>query len=201
MTKHDVRKHCERIRSAVPPEEKRILDRLIERNLLAWEIFQRAETVLCYVSFRSEISTERIMERAIEAGKHVAVPRIDNASSRMRFFFLNRSGRFDLENGAYGIPEPAQSCEEVDYRDIDIVIAPGLAFTMKGDRLGYGGGYYDRFLHANPDLLRCALTYDRLILDFLPVKNNDVPVDYLISETGVKTTEAGKDGERDRTPA
>ena len=118
----------------------------------------------------------------------------------MCFFLINKPGSSDLKSGAYGILEPSDSCEEVDYCDIDIVITPGLAFTLKGDRLGYGGGYYDRFLIQYPAITRCALTYDRLILGSLPVKENDVPVDYLISEIGVKTTEsgieAGKDGRR-----
>jgi len=200
LTKKDTRRKCEAIRSAVPPEEKAVLDRLIERNLFSWEIFQQSKAVLCYVSFRSEISTERIMSRSIEAGKYVAVPRIDKRCSRMRFFLINKHGPSDLKSGMYGILEPSDSCEEVDYSDIDIVITPGLAFTLKGDRLGYGGGYYDRFLIQHPAITRCALTYDRLILGSLPVKENDVPIDYLISEIGVKTTEsvieAGKNGRR-----
>jgi 5-formyltetrahydrofolate cyclo-ligase len=196
LTKKDTRSKCEVIRSAVPPEEKAVLDRLIERNLFSWEIFQQSKVVLCYMSFRSEINTERIMSKSIEAGKNVAVPRIDKRCSRIRFFFINKPGSSDLKSGTYGILEPSDSCEEVDYSDMDIVITPGLAFTLKGDRLGYGGGYYDRFLIQYPAITRCALTYDRLILGSLPVKENDVPVDYLISEIGIKTTEAGKDGRR-----
>jgi len=200
LTKKETRRNCERIRGAVPPEQKAVLDRLIERNLFSWEIFQGSKTVLLYMSFRSEISTERIMSKSIEAEKYVAVPRIDKGCSRMRFFFINRPGSSALKSGAYGILEPSDSCKEIDYSDIDIVITPGLAFTLKGNRLGYGGGYYDRFLSQHPAITRCALTYDRLILGSLPVKENDVPVDYLISETGVKTTEsgieAGKDGRR-----
>ena len=192
MTKKDARRNCERIRSAVPGEEKAILDRLIERNLLSWDIFKKSGTILCYMSFRSEINTERIITGALESGKYIAVHKIDTSTARMRFFLLNDIRPSDLLLGAYGIPEPTGSETEVDYEAVDLVIAPGLAFTLRGDRLGYGGGFYDRFLKEHPALLRCALTYDRLILNSLPVKISDVPVDYLISESGIKITESGR---------
>lgn len=192
MTKKEARSMCERIRSSVPGEEKVILDRLIERNLFSWPLFQQSSTVLCYVSYRSEIDTERIVNKTIESGKRVAVPKIDTDNSLMRFFLLGKNRKKELERGVYGILEPIETCEEVEYRAIDLVITPGLAFTLRGDRLGYGGGFYDRFLERYVKLPRCALTYDCLILNSLPVKENDVPVDYLISESGVKITESGE---------
>ena len=183
---------CERIRSAVPREQKAVLDRLIARNLLSWPLFQLSRTVLCYVSYRSEIDTERIVTGALESGKRIAVPRIDKENSMMRFFYLGTKGKNELERGAYGIMEPTGESEEVEYGEIDLVITPGLAFTLRGDRLGYGGGYYDRFLQGHAGVPRCALTYDSLILESLPVKENDVSVDYLITESGVKITKSGE---------
>ncbi|RKX96232.1 MAG: 5-formyltetrahydrofolate cyclo-ligase, partial [Spirochaetes bacterium] len=77
-------------------------------------------------------------------------------------------------------------CPEADYSKLDLIIAPGLAFTKKGERLGYGGGYYDRFLSKYSEIPVCALTYEALITDSLPVKENDIAVDYLITEKGIK---------------
>jgi 5-formyltetrahydrofolate cyclo-ligase len=129
------------------------------------------------------------MQKAIQMGKTVVVPRINIETKKMHFFIIHDAKNF-LREGAYGILEPLDSCKEADYGRLDLIIAPGLAFTLRGDRLGYGGGYYDRFLGSHRDIRKCVLTYDSLILDSLPVKDNDVPVDYLISESGVKATNA-----------
>ena len=190
MAKKEMRRMCEQIRAALPPEKKRVLCKRIERNLFFWHLFQSSETILCYVSYRSEIDTENIIRMAMETGKSIAVPKMNTKSSIMRFFLIKDLKL--LQRGAYGILEPTGSCEEVDYSSVDLVITPGLAFTMNGDRLGYGGGYYDRFLKQYPRIPSCALTYDRLILSSLPVKKKDVPVDYLITETGVKITANAK---------
>ncbi len=90
-----------------------------------------------------------------------------------------------LTPGEYGIYEPTSSCKELSYSDLELIIAPGLSFTFQGDRLGYGGGFYDRFMKKHNHAVTCALTYDRLIMDYLPVKDYDLPVDYLITESGV----------------
>jgi 5-formyltetrahydrofolate cyclo-ligase len=195
LTKKEHRDRCEIIRSGISAEEKIILDRLIERNLFEWSVFQESKYLSCYISFRSEIDTTSIIKKTMEMGKTIVVPRINEKTKEMYFFIINDATNC-LKEGSYGILEPLDSCKEADYSNLDLVIAPGLAFTLRGDRLGYGGGYYDRFLRSHSNARRCVLTYDSLILDSLPVKENDVPVDYLISESGVKITENGRDGRR-----
>ena len=96
-----------------------------------------------------------------------------------------------LHNGEYDILEPVEECQEIDYNKLDLIIAPGLIFTENGERLGYGGGFYDRFLFNHPDVPVCALTYESLIANSLPVKENDIAVDYLITEVGIKITKKG----------
>ncbi|UCB44668.1 MAG: 5-formyltetrahydrofolate cyclo-ligase [Spirochaetota bacterium] len=195
MTKKELRERCEFIRSGIPAEEKIILDRLIERNLFEWPVFQKTKYFSCYISFRSEIDTNSIMEKAIDMGKTVVVPKINTGTKKMNFYIINDTKNC-LTEGAYGILEPLDSCKEADYGKLDLIIAPGLAFTLRGGRLGYGGGYYDRFLGSHSNMHSCVLTYDCLILDSLPVKENDIPVDYLISESGVKVTENERHGRR-----
>ncbi len=178
----------ERIRRAIDPSEKASLDLSISNNLFGWELFAKSRTVLSYISYKSEIDTGHIITGALETGKKIGIPKIDPAGSTMRFFVISDLDRA-LHRGAFGILEPNDTCSEIRYEEIDLIIAPGLAFTLRGDRLGYGGGYYDRFLATVPDTPCCALVYDRLILDALPVKDSDIQVDYLITESGIKIPE------------
>ncbi|MBN2322693.1 MAG: 5-formyltetrahydrofolate cyclo-ligase [Spirochaetes bacterium] len=196
MTKRETRILSEKIRGAIDPEKKASLDRIISNNLFGWDPFSKSTALLCYIPYKSEIDTRLILTRALETGKRIGVPRIDPARSSMRFFLLSDLDR-SLHRGAYGILEPNNNCSEIRYDEVDLIIAPGLAFTARGDRLGYGGGYYDRFLAAHSDIPCCALIYDRLILDSLPVKETDIRVDYLITESGIRISERtdGKNGE------
>ena len=187
MTKEKKRAQSEKIRSAISPDEKEALDLSISNNFFRWDIYSKSRTVLCYIPYKSEIDTRVIIRHSLESRKTVGVPKIDPARARMRFFAIRDLDR-SLHRGSYGILEPNDGCREILYDTVDLVIAPGLAFTRSGDRLGYGGGYYDRFLASHPGIPCCALVYDRLILESLPVKKTDVQVDYLITETGVLTT-------------
>jgi 5-formyltetrahydrofolate cyclo-ligase len=124
------------------------------------------------------------LKKSILLDKVVAVPRINLATGEMKAYIIDAIDSC-LAPGEYGIREPVSACKELSYSDLELIIAPGLGFTLRGERLGYGGGFYDRFKHDHSHAGTCSLTYNRLILDYLPVKNHDLPVDYLITESGV----------------
>ena len=187
MTKKETRTMAETIRNSIRPKEKKMFDDMITENLFAWPLYKNARYIFCFVSFRSEINTQKILKTAITEGKIVTVPKVYLSAGLMRAFIIENIYK-DLSPGEYGIMEPSNVCIEADYSKIDMIIAPGLCFTISGSRLGYGGGYYDKFIVKNGQIPVCALTYDRLILDFLPVKDHDLPVDYLITEKGVTKT-------------
>ncbi len=187
MTKKEIRAMAEGIRNSIGPEEKKMLDEMIINNLFSWPLYKNAVYIFCFMSFRSEINTSKILKTAIAEGKTVTLPKVDLRSELMKAYIVENLNK-DLSSGEYGIMEPSDVCIEADYSKIDLIIAPGLGFTRSGSRLGYGGGYYDKFMGNYSDILVCALTYDRLILDFLPVKDHDIPVDYLITEKCVKNT-------------
>jgi 5-formyltetrahydrofolate cyclo-ligase len=136
------------------------------------------------VSFRSEVNTYAILKKSIQFDKVVSAPRINLSSGEMRAYIIDAVDSC-LAPGEYGIFEPVSSCKELSYSDLELIIAPGLCFTLRGDRLGYGGGFYDRFMQKHSHAVTCSLTYSRLILEYLPVKEHDLPVDYLITESGV----------------
>ncbi len=191
MDKKEARNRAQRIRDNIPLREKEVLDNAIAKNLFAWDIYQRAQYIFCYVSFRSEINTFPIIECMLQNEKVVTVPKVNVKTGSMKAFIITNPIK-NLGPGEYGILEPLPSCKEADYLKIDLIISPGLAFTLKGERLGYGGGYYDRFLQKNAGVPVCALSYDRLVIAHLPVKNNDVPVDYLITESRLIRTHKEK---------
>lgn len=192
MKKKEIREKAERLRNSIEKQEKEMLDHLIEDRLLSWFVFQKARSIFCYVSFRGEISTLNLLKGAFEMGKSVSVPKIDRKTGEMKAYLISRIDE-DLEPGEYTIMEPKPSCKEMDYSRLELIIAPGLAFTMRGDRLGYGGGFYDRFLLKYRHPRVCGLTYDRLIRTELPVTEKDMPVDYLVTESGIIITEKGKE--------
>jgi 5-formyltetrahydrofolate cyclo-ligase len=186
VNKEKLRKRLMTQRDSIPRTEKELLDAAIASHLYSWEMFISSRVLFCFVSFKSEVDTFSLIETSLKLGKTVSVPRVNLNSNRMESCVINDLTS-SLAPGYYGILEPVDSCVPVDYGAIDLIITPGLAFTPRGERLGYGGGFYDRFLENHVQASSCALTYDRFVLDELPVKDHDLPVDYVITESGVKS--------------
>lgn len=149
-------------------------------QLFAHPLYQRAGAVYAYLSYNQEVRTQAILRQAAADGKRLAVPKITDG--RMDFLWL--TDRTRLEPGFGGILEPVEG-EIADAVDA-LVLMPGLAFDRQGHRMGYGGGYYDRFLAREPHPT-IALCYDFQLLDCLPTEDHDIPVDVVLT---TKTMEA-----------
>jgi len=167
------------------------MDASIAEHIFSWDIYRSSKVLFCFVSFRSEVNSFSIIENSLKLGKTVAVPRVNLSTSEMDACVIEDLSS-SLEPGYYGILEPLKNCDILDYHSLELVITPGLAFTLLGERIGYGGGFYDRFLERHGQAVSCALTYDRFILEELPVKEHDLAVDYVITESGVKPALQGK---------
>ena len=173
------------LRDALDPQERAAHSLLIKESLFKLPQFLAARTVMFYVSFRSEVETHDMIREALASGKTVVVPVADMKKKRLA---LSRLEDFDndLAPGIWGIPEPLQEkIRPIAYHDIDLVIAPGAAFSANGNRIGYGGGFYDRLLRESGKKA-CALAFEMQILSDIP--NNpeqDVPVDYILTENRV----------------
>jgi len=140
---------------------------LITQRLLTLELFQKSRCMFIYVSVHSEADTHRIIQAALLQQKAVCVPFVDMEKKEMIACVITDPGR-DLHAGMLGIPEPdRRSCPLVAACGIDLVIVPGLEFTVQGYRIGYGGGFYDRFLSACPGI-SCALAFEEQIVKSLP---------------------------------
>lgn len=151
-------------------------DRLAEK-LYATELYQHAQSIYGYLSYNQEVRTEPILRRALADGKRVAVPKV--FGDEMKFLRLD-----DLDlvaPGYFDIPEPIADGPEAD-DEMALILMPGLAFDPQGHRLGYGGGFYDRYLAAHHDHKLVALCYGFQMFEHLETEAHDIPVDLVISD-------------------
>lgn len=141
-------------------------------------------TLFIYVSFRSEVETMPLIRRLLAADKQVAVPLTRTSPPHLEPFLLHDPER-DLRPGYYSIPEPDPGLARIEPAAIEAVILPGSVFDRQGGRLGYGGGYYDRFLAAAPAALRIGLAFELQVVKAVPLAPHDQRLDLLVTEKGV----------------
>lgn len=154
-------------------------DHAIAETVLADPHVRNADTILLYASFGSEADTWQIAEQLLSSGKKVAFP-LCHKDGIMSFHLVRLLS--DLSEGHYGIREPDSALPQPQLSGNTVCIVPGLAFTPDGGRLGYGGGFYDRFLSAHTDICSIALAYESCITDSLPVLQHDIKVDTVVTE-------------------
>lgn len=176
--KQQLRTMLRKKRREIPDEERKRLDEAIFRNVTQSRWFCEADTLLLYVSCRGEADTVRILEYARELGKAVAVPKCGQDGC-MEFYLID--GMHSLASGAYGILEPTGT-ELPEITPKTVCIVPAVAFTAAGERLGQGGGYYDRFLSRYPQLRTVGICYRCMLLPELPSEAHDRRVDAVITE-------------------
>ena len=140
--------------------------------------YKSAKSLYAYLSFNQEVRTEPIIRRAWAEGKRVAVPKV--FGDEMVFIWIESFDNLTPQ-GAFHILEPIEN-GPVANDETALILMPGLAFDLQGHRVGYGGGYYDRYLAAQPDHPTLALCYNFQLYDHLDVDDYDVPVDVVIAD-------------------
>ena len=180
--KKQLRKKILALRDGLPTEERREKSASIHRNLFSLPEFAAAQSVAFFVSFKSEVLTESMIREALALSKVVAVPTTDLTNRRLLFSrIIDYTG--DLAPGTWGILEPQPDrVRPVALEEIDLVITPGAAFDQRGQRIGYGGGFYDGLLKSfhKPSV---ALAYAVQMVEEVPtVSGHDEPVDIIITE-------------------
>lgn len=177
-------------RKNMPENLKSKYDSEIFHNLLKCDVFQNADMVLTYISTDIEINTLEIINYCLNNNKKVAVPKCIDKHN-MNFYYYNNS--IVLKKSEYGIYEPC--CNEKNIAvitDKTVCIVPGLSFDLNGNRLGYGGGYYDRFLDKHNNLITIGLCYQDNISDKLITNEHDICVDYIITENSLEVCNGQK---------
>lgn len=177
--KKAIRKQIFAKRKEVSDEQIRDWSQSIADKVMGLEEFKNAAYIYAYVDYNREVSTRPIIEAAWKAGKKVAVPKVDGKD----MIFYDFTTYDQLEPGYFDIPEPARG-EIVNWEEA-IMLMPGVAFDAARHRVGYGGGFYDRFLEANPKHPTIALAFDFQIVDAAPYEEIDILPGKVVTETKV----------------
>lgn len=181
--KQKERKKYLELRNTLSESQRREKSQKICHTLCGLKEYELAKNIFCYVSFRSEVETSDLLEEILLDQKHLYVPKVFGRT--MEFFEI--CSKEDLEAGAFGILEPVlQNGAAKKYPDDNsLVILPGVSFDLEGRRLGYGGGYYDRYLERYPRGMRIGLAYELQIADVLLQESLDIAIDAVITENRI----------------
>jgi 5-formyltetrahydrofolate cyclo-ligase len=181
--KKEIRKKALAARDSLLPGQRSSKSRQIEESLFSLPEFKSAHAVMFFASFRSEVDTVPMIRRALGDGKRVILPKVNG--DKLELFEIKNFDN-DVSPGAWGIPEPCGSAP-VKLDELDAIIVPGAAFDERGNRLGYGAGFYDKLLSEfkKPTV---ALAFEEQITSNIPADPHDVPVQKIVTEKRVIET-------------
>ena len=176
--KAELRKKILQEMKALSQEQKQVMDRVLTERFLKHPFYQEAKTIATYLSFPHEFQTQELIKRMLKDGKKVLIPKT-YPKGRMDFVVYHPQ---QLVKTSFGLLEPQGDLEVVEPSQIDLIHVPGLAFTTEGYRIGYGGGYYDRYLehfagHTMSTIYPCQVQEFNL-------ENHDIPVQEVLIYEG-----------------
>lgn len=191
MIKNELRKKMKKIRDNIPSDKRKIEDQIIAKTLINSEIYINSKTLFIYNSFRSEVCTTYIIKEALNE-KIVALPVTNSLDHSMEAYEIDEDSVFIQDSYGIQIPDTKTS-NIINPKEIDLTIVPLLAYDNLGNRLGYGGGYYDRYLpRLRKDAIVVGLAYSNQFVEELTVEHFDKKLDYVIT---VRYEEYGAFGE------
>lgn len=179
-TKVKLRKSMQEKLSLLAEVEREQISKQLQNQLFESKLWQEAEIIGIYLSFGDEWDTRAIVKKAWQLGKKVAIPKTIPERKEMNFYQINNFS--EVQEGHFNIEEPViEKTTLVDKNMIDLLVVPGLIFSKEGYRIGFGGGYYDRFL---TDFLHTtvSLVWSGQLIDKLPIQWYDIPVQYIFTE-------------------
>lgn len=185
MNKAEFRQQLQKKLLSMSDEQRVEKSRRACHNLISTQQFQDASVIMAFVSFGHEIDTSNVILHAWQLGKTIVVPKISWQQRHMMPVKITSletgftTGDSGLRNPVTGVPIPVE--------EIGLVVTPAMGFDVKGNRLGRGGAFYDRFFASEGlKALRCGFGYAEQLLEEIPVTANDVPVDFLVTDAGVR---------------
>lgn len=175
MDKKELRRSIREQKRAMTEEEINARSARLRELFVASDAYKNAKTIYGYLPYNQEVRTVPMLEQALKDGKRVAVPKC--YGDEMKFIYLDDLSK--VEKGYANIPEPIADAPVAD-DETALVLMPGLAFDPQGHRVGYGGGFYDKFLSREPDHPTLALCYAFQMLPSLETEEHDIPVDTVL---------------------
>jgi 5-formyltetrahydrofolate cyclo-ligase len=179
-TKSQLRQQCRKLRASLGEENRTRASQSICEQLESWTIFQHSHSILTYMPIKNEVNLTPLLTRHPE--KRWLLPRILSEEEHRMVFHPYDAAR--LVRHPFGMAEPAADLPTVPPETIQLAFVPGLAFDRRGWRLGYGGGYFDRFL-KNFAGVSAGIIFQVLLLDEIPRGPFDVPMQWIVTELGV----------------
>lgn len=181
LTKYQIRQEILRIRNSLSETEIVSNSNIISNKVISTKEFKKAQSIGTYYPIRSEVKTFEIIKYSLATKKTIGLPRIID-SNRIAFFKIMENSFEDIKltKGKYGILENLISDSILE--EMDLLIIPGIAFDLQGNRIGYGKGYYDRFLSTRKVSYIMGLAFENQIIKKIPTTENDIPVDVLVTE-------------------
>jgi 5-formyltetrahydrofolate cyclo-ligase len=175
MDKTELRRQFKAFRENLAPDEVAAASAAICQRLVGWSLLQNARQVLTYLAFRNELNLCSLIDRL--PGIRWAAPRVHQGGIVLHPYDPDR-----LVRHRFGMLEPAPDLPVIAPQEIDLVLVPGVGFDRHGGRIGFGGGYYDRFLPTTP-ALRVGIAYDLCLAESLPVTEYDQRMDWVVTPT------------------
>ena len=175
MDKKELRSWIRQQKRAMTVDQMEQKSAVLAQQYFASELYKKAKTVYGYLPYNQEVRTTAMMEQTLRDGKRLALPKI--YGDVMRFIYVTDLSQ--VAKGYCGIPEPIAD-EPLGDDETALVLMPGLAFDPQGHRIGYGGGFYDKFLEKEPNHPTLALCYDFQLLPELDTEAHDIPVDCVL---------------------
>jgi len=177
LEKQEIRNYIKNLRMQLAPSEHEAMSRMIASKVEASPEYRNARCIYSYVDFGNEAATKGIIAHALTEGKRVAVPKVHG--DRMDFYYIRSIS--ELEEGCFGVLEPVVL--DPAGEEEALMLMPGVAFDENGHRIGYGKGYYDKYLSIHENHYKMALAFDFQVFSEIPFEDTDICTDEIITET------------------
>jgi 5-formyltetrahydrofolate cyclo-ligase len=175
--KKSLRTELKRRRASVSEDKRKKMSQQIFTFLHEIDEFNQATSLFCYISYQSEVDTHQLINSILRKGLDLAVPKILGPTEMIAVPLLDLA---DLKPDKMGILTPLS--KQIASGPYDVVITPGLGFTMMGERLGYGRGYYDKWFASNQVGLKIGIAFELQVVEELPIEKTDIALDMLVTE-------------------
>ena len=182
MERERVRTETLRQREGLVPAVRAVFSRQIVDSVMRWIQSESFDAVMLYLSMRGEVETDTLLEKLLHAGKHICAPVVDTDQNRLIPRRIQEA-ETALVQHRYGMLEPNTGCPIFPISQLQLIVVPGIAFDCKGYRLGYGKGFYDRFLASCPHAIPIGLAYQIQVVENTFPHVWDVPVKHIFTET------------------